>query len=53
MNFADVVQKYIELRDMKAALKAEYESKTQPVQEAMDRLEVAILAHPDARLGGR
>jgi hypothetical protein len=38
-----VIAKYIELRDRKAQLKAEYEAKVAPVQEAMDKAEAFIL----------
>lgn len=48
MNFADVVQKYIELRDLKSTLKADYEAKLKPVEEAMSRLELVMLAQFDA-----
>lgn len=39
-----VVMKYIELRDMKAQLKAEYEAKVAPVQAAMDKAEAYLLS---------
>lgn len=43
-----MVEQYIKLRDTKAQLKAEFAKRTGPLQEAMDKLEGAILAHMNA-----
>lgn len=42
-----VVAKYIALRDLKAQLKAEYEARVAPVQEAMNKAEAYILQKMD------
>lgn len=42
-----IVAKYIELRDLKAQMKVEYEAKVAPVQSAMDKAEAYILAELD------
>lgn len=39
----EIIQKYIELRDLKARMKAEYESRVAPVQEALDKAEGHML----------
>lgn len=38
-----LVAKYVELRDLKAAMKKEYENKVEPVQAALDRIEAHLL----------
>lgn len=40
-----LVSRYIELRDLKAQMKAKHDEELAPVQTAMDRLESALLAH--------
>lgn len=40
-----ILGKYIELRDLKATMKAEYDAAVAPVQEAMDRVERILLSH--------
>lgn len=42
-----VIAKYIELRDLKAQMKVEYEAKVAPVQAAMEKAESYILAEMD------
>lgn len=42
-----IIAKYIELRDRKAQLKAEFDAKLAPIQEAMDKAEAFILAKMD------
>lgn len=39
----EIIQKYIELRDLKARMKAEYEARVAPVQEALDKAEGHML----------
>jgi hypothetical protein len=43
MKLSELVAKYIELRDSKATLKAEYEEKLAPVEEKLARIEAALL----------
>lgn len=38
-----LIEKYIELRDLKAQMKTEYENKLAPVQEALDKIEAHLL----------
>ena len=39
----EIVQKYIELRDLKAQMKAEYENRVAPIQAALDKAEAHLL----------
>jgi hypothetical protein len=39
----ELIDKYIQLRDLKAQMKAKYEAKVAPVTEAMDRIEAKLL----------
>lgn len=43
MNLAEVVQKYIEIRDKKAAIKAEYDAKVAKCEEALTKIEGKLL----------
>lgn len=43
MKLSELVAKYIELRDKKAQLKAEYDGKTAKYDEALDKIEAALL----------
>lgn len=43
MKLSELVGMYVELRDKKATLKAEYESKVAVIQEKMDKIEAALL----------
>ena len=45
MQINDIVQKYIQLRDLKSKLKEEFVAKTEKVEGAMTKIEVAILSH--------
>lgn len=40
----EIVEKYTQLRDKKSQLKAEYEAKVAPIQQAMDKVEAYLLA---------
>lgn len=51
MNLDDVVGKYIELRDRKAQMKKEFSVKVEKIDEAMAKIENAILATFD-KMGG-
>lgn len=51
MNLDDVVGKYIQLRDRKAQIKKEYSDKVEKIDEAMTKIENAILATFD-KMGG-
>lgn len=51
MNLDDVVGKYIQLRDRKAQIKKEYSDKVEKIDEAMAKIENAILATFD-KMGG-
>jgi nanoRNase/pAp phosphatase (c-di-AMP/oligoRNAs hydrolase) len=44
-----VVERYVALRDKKAALKTKHEAEMAPYTEAMDRLELAILKNLQAQ----
>lgn len=44
LQFDAVVERYIALRDKKAEIKAMHEEELRPVNEAMERLEAAILS---------
>jgi len=44
MKMSEAVAKYIELRDKKAQMKAEYEALVAPVQANMEKLEAKLLA---------
>jgi len=44
MKVDDLVQKYIQLREAKAQLKAEYDAKVAPVDAVLDKIEGALLA---------
>jgi hypothetical protein len=43
MKLSDAVSLYIQLRDKKAQMKAEYDAAVAPVQEKMDKLEAKLL----------
>jgi type I site-specific restriction endonuclease len=43
MKLSEVVTKYIELRDKKAELKAEYDNKVASIDEVLDKIEVKLL----------
>lgn len=43
MKLSEVVTKYIELRDKKAELKAEYDNKVASIDEMLDKIEVKLL----------
>lgn len=43
MKLSDLVGKYIELRDKKAQIKAEYDAKAQKIDEVLDKIEAALL----------
>lgn len=43
MKLSEVVAKYIELRDRKAVMKAEYDGKIAVVEEALDKIEAKLL----------
>lgn len=45
MNFNEVVSKYIQLRDKKAQLKAEYDAKVVKIDEVMDKVESVLIKH--------
>ena len=43
MKMSDLVQKYIEVRDKKAQLKAEYDMKASKLDEVMNKIEAKLL----------
>ncbi len=43
MKLSDAVSLYIQLRDQKAQMKAEFDEKIAPLQEKMDKLEAKLL----------
>lgn len=43
MKLSEVVTKYIELRDKKSELKAEYEQKVAKIDETLEKIEVKLL----------
>lgn len=43
MKMSDLVQKYIELRDKKSQLKAEYDMRASKLDEVMQKIEVKLL----------
>lgn len=43
MDVNELVEKYIELRDKKAAFKKEYELKTEKIDTVLDKIEIALL----------
>lgn len=43
MKLSDAVSLYIQLRDKKAQMKAEFDSQVAPLQEKMDKLEAKLL----------
>lgn len=43
MKIDELVEKYIALRDKKAAIKAEYDAKVARIEEVMDKAEAAML----------
>lgn len=43
MKLSDAVSLYIQLRDKKAQMKAEFEAQVAPLQEKMDKLEAKLL----------
>jgi type I site-specific restriction endonuclease len=43
MKLSEIVTKYIELRDRKAELKAEYDNKVASIDETLDKIEVKLL----------
>lgn len=45
MNFNDVVTKYIQLRDKKAKLKAEYDKQVAKIDTVMDKVEGALIKY--------
>lgn len=45
MNINEIVNKYIQLRDLKDKLKKEYSDKVAKVDQVMDKIEAAILEH--------
>jgi hypothetical protein len=47
-QFDEIVTRYIQLRDHKAALKKQYEETVGPVTEAMEKIENALLKHLQA-----
>jgi hypothetical protein len=49
IDVAEVVAKYIELRDRKAKMKADYEASIAPITEAMDRAEAFLLNHMNSQ----
>lgn len=44
MKIDELVQKYIQIREKRSRLKAEYEEKVAPYTEAQDRIEALLLA---------
>lgn len=47
MDIQTIVEKYIALRDKKAAIKAEYDARIAKIDEVMDKVEAALLKHFD------
>lgn len=47
MNVAEIVERYIELRDEKAHIKALTDEQLKPIQESLDRIEIQLLAAAD------
>lgn len=45
MNFDDVVSRYIQLRDKKAAIKAEYDAKVAKIDEVMGKAEAVLIKY--------
>lgn len=45
MNIADVIEKYVQLRDKKAEIKAEFDKRVSGIDEAMDKIEQFLLGH--------
>lgn len=45
MNFNDVVTKYIQLRDKKAQIKAEYDAKVAKIDQVMDKVEGKLIEY--------
>jgi hypothetical protein len=43
MKLNEVVDKYIALRDKKAAMKKKFDEEIKPIQDAMDQIEVVLL----------
>lgn len=43
MKLSELVAKYIELRDEKASLKAEYDGKLAPIEEKLSKIEAKLL----------
>jgi hypothetical protein len=43
MQLSEIISKYIQLRDKKAQMKAEYEGAVAPIQAALDKAEAAML----------
>ncbi len=43
MDVNNLVEKYIELRDKKAAIKKEYDLKTEKIDDVLDKIESALL----------
>jgi cell division GTPase FtsZ len=52
MKLSEVVEKYIEYRDMKAALKAEYDLKAAKIDEQLEKIEAKLLEVLD-QTGGK
>lgn len=48
LDIEAVIGKYVELRDLKAQMKAEFDEKVAPVQTALDTVERVLLAHMQA-----
>lgn len=44
-SLAAIVERYVQLRDTKAAMKAAYEKEAAKIQEALDRIESFMLKH--------
>lgn len=45
MNITEVVEKYIALRDKKAALKRDYEAKVEAIDQMLDKVETLLLTN--------
>jgi hypothetical protein len=52
MKLSEVVEKYIEYRDLKAALKAEYDLKAAKIDEKLEKIEAKLLEVLD-QTGGK
>jgi hypothetical protein len=48
MKLSELIDKYIEIRDKKAQLKAEYDAKKNKMDDALDKIEAVILKTFDA-----